>query len=693
MRANISVTLQMEQKSMHDSPSSPYSSQTNGNALQHRTTIAKHEEQQHHQQQNRSKPQSSSFRKRQQLLPSYHNIANDRFLSNKAMRVVFCLACTSLILWAITIGWIVHEKLSKIERGTALVEKLKRDPNIFPVIATNNPEPEHETEPEPEPESKKVIEKPNTLSHIGDKRITKHQHFPHPPLPLEGKKDFPQNQLPPEAIHHHHPLHHVPNHHIPPRKPDDDDFRKMPVDDRRRRSFDAHNMLLNGDDDSRRHAFNAHEALLNRDKFLERKEHYHHHFDYNNHSPLKQYQIPHDLIQTNLGTEYTNPDILRHNCSVTFLLMDPNLGKAEKDDSLWYTLESVATNIHPSVQSTTCFLIQTSHCQFGHNVEVVYSNMAKNARPAFKQMIDNGNVRVTILDSRKYNLRGCSNFYNPSKAWMNYYYWGSDEFIEEDSDLVISIQSDVIFCHTFHPNNWREFAFVGGLWPPEANMNNNPEPPDGLCKFARSKWRAWNKPDVSPISDDFCTRTNGIAPVGNGGLTVRSRKWLRKAIAYCPDPKHSGFEQHSDVIINAKCMLSLNAKPAEDVYFATILRGLGAPLPTAFEAALFSVEMVLPEQAIEYYSTQTNGAGGEEELEDMVVKRWGQDQLELFRRMRKEGRTIPIGFHKPYWYHNMPDLVNDQMSRECKWLYGILPANKIAAFRKEYPFFKTDFPI
>merc|ERR1712048_1134826 len=61
----------------------------------------------------------------------------------------------------------------------------------------------------------------------------------------------------------------------------------------------------------------------------------------------------------------------------------------------------------------------------------------------------------------------------------------------------------------------------------------------------------------------------------------------------------------------------------------------------------------------------------------MVLKRWGQDDshdgLSLFRRMRKEGSTVPIAFHKPYWYHSMNMLLGDQMKRECRYMIGIIP--------------------
>jgi len=289
-------------------------------------------------------------------------------------------------------------------------------------------------------------------------------------------------------------------------------------------------------------------------------------------------------------------------------------------------------------------------------------------------MIESGNVRMVPLDHLKYNLKSCQNFYNPSFAWMHHRYW-RDEFIAQDSDMVLSIQNDSVLCHKFNPNLWRDMAFVGAVWPPRANMHNNPEPKIGCCRFFETKWNEWNKwsvhDDIQPYPDDLCTFDNGIAPLGNGGLTIRSRKWLIKAIEYCPHPTYSGFDKA--YLHNTKCMVPQPAIPAEDVYFGLILKGLRAPLPTGFESALFSVEMIFAEKVLEYYSTPSNRAEGEQELENMVVKRWGADQLELFRNMRKEGQTIPIGFHKPYWYHDRSLLLSQRMHERCQFLANIIP--------------------
>jgi len=377
-----------------------------------------------------------------------------------------------------------------------------------------------------------------------------------------------------------------------------------------------------------------------------------------------------------LGTTYANPVITSSNCSFTILMMDPRIGEQAQKPGLWHSLESTVSNIHSSARPNACILLQTSSCSNRHGLQGVQLNIWRNALPQFKSMIRSGNVRVTILDHNKYNFWFCNKFYSHSSAWINIKYW-SEEFIFEDSDLVLSVQGDSVLCQSFNPNLWRDVAWVGGVWPPEANTHTNPVPPEGLCNYSTSTWNKWNKNDLLPFPEDICTGHNGKGPVGNGGLTIRSRKWLKAAIRYCPHPLHSSLSKAE--ISDAKCVIPREYGPVEDLYFATILRGIRAPLPTAFEASLFSVEMIFAEDVLKYYSTPTDGEGGEEELEEMVVKRWGNDDesngLVRFRNMRKgvNGTILPIGFHKPYLYHSRDLLLGQKLNNECKYLHYILP--------------------
>ncbi len=160
-----------------------------------------------------------------------------------------------------------------------------------------------------------------------------------------------------------------------------------------------------------------------------------------------------------LTEQYHNPTILRDGCAVTVLLVDPDLD----DDVLW-ALESVADNIHPIER--TCFLLQTSVCMLRKpNVShaELYSakvdRFMRSVRPKFQTLIQQGNVRMTVLDHAKYGLRSCLNFYNPSFLFENHRYWGPDEFDLSDSDLILMMQGDAVLCHDLNTEKWKDVAW------------------------------------------------------------------------------------------------------------------------------------------------------------------------------------------------------------------------------------------
>eukprot|EP00957_Ditylum_brightwellii_P197721 15063774-Ditylum_brightwellii.AAC.1 len=233
------------------------------------------------------------------------------------------------------------------------------------------------------------------------------------------------------------------------------------------------------------------------------------------------------------------------------------------------------------------------------------------------------------------------------------------------------IQGDSFLCHHLDPNKWRDVAFVGGVWPKDASRLN-PSPPEGMCMFMPARWRSWtrkqrmwesqqqqqggvvkngkNKKKKHPVNrptkmlnmtfPPICT--GGKGPVGNGGLSLRSRTWMAEAITNCPHSSYSGMNT-SDMDLACSVLGVDN----EDAYFGIVLAGLQAPLPTAFEAALFSAEMLFPEEVTSFY-----GELSTEDKERYVQHRWGQDGVSLFKQMQGNDYTVPIGMHKPWWYHS-----------------------------------------
>jgi hypothetical protein len=152
------------------------------------------------------------------------------------------------------------------------------------------------------------------------------------------------------------------------------------------------------------------------------------------------------------------------------------------------------------------------------------------------------------------------------------------------------------------------------------------------------------------------------------------------AIETCPT-EYSGLGDNGD----------LYGRQQEDVYFATILNGLHAPIPPAFEASLLFVESNFAEQTLELHLPKSPS-----EIEESVRRYWGNDTgVSIYERMHRLDtyvkkpvnesdlrnetpsdnipllRTIPIGFHKP-WLFDLggPDfkLSNAQARQECKFL-------------------------
>jgi hypothetical protein len=93
---------------------------------------------------------------------------------------------------------------------------------------------------------------------------------------------------------------------------------------------------------------------------------------------------------------------------------------------------------------------------------------------------------------------------------------------------------------------------------------------EGMCRAMPARWKSWlrpqrkweqNKQTKHNVSNATKIRTtslpnirmqlpstfpiictNGIAPVGNGGLYLRNRTWMIRAIEACPHDRYSGHD-------------------------------------------------------------------------------------------------------------------------------------------------------
>ena len=264
---------------------------------------------------------------------------------------------------------------------------------------------------------------------------------------------------------------------------------------------------------------------------------------------------------------------------------------------------------------------------------------------------------------------------------MNIHYW-SDEFLDGvDSDLVLFIQDDAVLCHSFHSNDYKDFAFVGSVWSKKSFQLS-----EGMCNGMPLRWSSWVAPQkrwerqqkrissvpvekrlprpevlLNATFPNVCS--DGLGPVGNGGISLRSRSWAIKAIETCPHAKYSAVDDLNERVRACKVLEDIN----EDLYFGIVLRGIRAPLPTAYEASLFSTEMLWPEQVEGMFGAPRGGTPDQER-----------------HRIRHDGKqiTVPAAVHKPWWYHSTELLLSAGMNGACPFLKHIFPTENTAKWKE-----------
>jgi len=403
--------------------------------------------------------------------------------------------------------------------------------------------------------------------------------------------------------------------------------------------------------------------------------------------------IDYDAIYTSFGTHetykdkrlfnfstfetYSSTKIASNGCSLTVTLTDPRLPSHGYNDPVWFSLESMASYV-----PYACVVIHTASCQIIkqtsnmpsvptklHQIEVAAQSVYERSLPLFRRMMEGGRVRISVLEKGKYNIKSCDKW-DISAVNMNVHFW-KDEFIEGvDSDMILVMQSDAVLCHHLDIDLWKHFAYVGGPWKPDLFS--------GGCVEMRRIWKSYaplcnlQNPDVD--LPHLCTPGHG-GLVGNGGLSIRNKQWMIKAIETCPT-EYSGMDAYQHF-----------GHQAEDVYFSTVLNGIQAPMPTAFEASLFAVEPLFPEQTLEAHFSLTT-----DEILDTVRRLWGNNtgkliydrmhRIETYILKMNESdttnqtdsvsnivlRTIPIGFHQVWRLHPQDVLSGVQIQQECKFL-------------------------
>lgn len=375
-------------------------------------------------------------------------------------------------------------------------------------------------------------------------------------------------------------------------------------------------------------------------------------------------------------------------CDATVVMVEPFV----TNETLW-VLESAAANV---IAKNPCFVLFTSSCpssSLASDPSFVARLLRDAARPRLLSMVDRGLVRVKALDHERYGVRSCDDFSPISNVLMSARFWGGpDEFVPGvDSDTVLLLQNDSVLCQPLNVTVWRRFAFVGAPWAD-----------GGRCVGLRARWREWSDEWIDtrfyPSTERLC-RDPVVAPVGNGGLSIRSRAWLVRAIERCPHVSRSGLDDAR--VASARCRVptSPDGSPYEDAYFAAVLRGMAstkrrfrartpvdaapveedddddAPtLPTLYEASLFAAETAFLDHFQDRYALD------EQKVCSTVDRLWSEGGSERYKRMREAKKkdstfpVVPIGLHKIWHHHpNLTVLRGKAFDKECPYLKYVAP--------------------
>jgi Protein of unknown function (DUF5672) len=452
---------------------------------------------------------------------------------------------------------------------------------------------------------------------------------------------------------------------------------------------------------------------------------------------------------------YTNPWIVQNGCTITVAILDPSLGP-----SVYVTLESVAENVHPNKE--TCILIQTSLCRIQREYKlmedsssydtafnILTESIYNTSKPLLRQLIELGNVRVSIFNHIKYQTSSCSDFRSVNAPffnidfWSDYYYLDTEgnkvtftnknsntditmttgpeeypqltldntnrsvavigEFLaEQDSDFLLVIQNDAVLCHGLDVYSWNHFAYVGAPWGAGYFCNKFPRHWTSWHQNANNNKNASVQPLIPNYPRDMCTNPD-TAPLGNGGLTLRSRHWMRQVIRYCPQVKHSGLSEQE--INDAACRhTDIRYDSQEDVYYGVLLRGIffnstvyntsNYAMPTILEASLFATES-------RYFTDHCNEFPfcTQPDEESMIKKLWwsganvsrdlkittlshhdGWDRYQQMKSIWNESNLtnpiVPIGYHAIHKYGaSRIGTAYHHIVQYCPHIAGITPKN------------------
>jgi len=390
------------------------------------------------------------------------------------------------------------------------------------------------------------------------------------------------------------------------------------------------------------------------------------------------------------------------------------------------SLESVLVSVRQGGVGESCLLVQTlptrrkCHPSFwgaGTNSKKIANELEVRAPEGseVRRWISRGNVRVSELDVGRYakELGGCDGgtydfdhwvkWENTSKSQselpsisndavlLSQGYW-AEEFLPADSDRVLVVPPGTLFLRPLRlssvtagetsfgesvpspPVEWAYLAAPGKVGTQET------------CSKPPRLWNDWHRNvdmnlisanPLFPTGKTLCSDPS-LFPVdggsGVGGPSLRSRKWMIRAIEYCPHADFSGLPQSK--VASAACRVkrgtnSTHLAPPEGIYFSTLLRGMAhaahvirsdAPgstvldtdvplLPTVYQASIFTTNYdALPD----FFSADRFGADAQDAIQLAGHQNRSSKQFSDYsimeRKIKSIGTALPIALVEP-WKH------------------------------------------
>jgi len=330
-------------------------------------------------------------------------------------------------------------------------------------------------------------------------------------------------------------------------------------------------------------------------------------------------------------------------CSLTAVLFDSEVFQytSKPTHFLWTTgLESFVQHVvgmnddgHVFDDSNVCLTIQTSKCPLvsslnekkdeegtGYHEEMlgnlIFERLGSNAQKFAKT----GRIRVQFLDDEFYREGPCKKWKKPTNFISSDLYY-EREFIDGvDSDHILIFEEQALWCRKFELDKWKDFAYVGAPW--TAGLGYIRDEWSKIANIGAEYEKSWGDEDGGKgVFKELVV--DEIPLVGSDRLTLINRTWIKRAINICPQKQLAQLPH--DVVSKKECVAT--GRPEAEIYFGCVLNGIRAPIPSTFEASLFSAKFYWPDKLIK--DEEENSLN-----EAIVLKHFGNEGVNALQRVR-----------------------------------------------------------